>query len=258
MAEEKTYLVPAIVRAIDVLEFVAQSRRGLSVSEISRNLALPKSSTHLTLATLEKRGFLRRNAQTGKYSFGLKLVSLSRRVLDHLDLREVARPFMNALMSKTGSIVHLAVLERNEAVLIDRVEPAGQSAGADWVGRRLDINCTGVGKALAAFLSEEQFNRLITAKQFARHNDNTIVTVRDLKKELARVREQGYAVDDEEDELGLRCVGVPILDAHQEPIAAISLAGTTEQIPFEKVHGLANTLKQTARDISVRLNSFRV
>jgi DNA-binding IclR family transcriptional regulator len=257
LAEENGYLVPAIARAVDILEFLAHSRRGLSISEISRNLQIPKSSTYLALATLEKKGFLQRNAQSGKYSFGPKLVSLSRRVLEHLDLREVARPFMNALMIKTGSVVHLAVLERNEAVLIDRVEPAGQSAGADWVGRRLDINCTGVGKALAAFLSEEQFDTLITAKQFARHNDNTIVSIRDLKKELARVREQGFAVDDEEDEIGLRCIGVPILDAHQTPIAAISLAGTTEQIPFEKVHGLANVLTETARDISLRLISLR-
>ena len=164
---------------------------------------------------------------------------------------------MTDLMGQTGIIVHLAVLEGNEAVIIDRISPPGSNAGADWVSRRLDINCTGVGKALAAFLPEEQFDQLITTQRFARHNDNTIVTIASLKKELYKVREQGYALDDEEDEIGVRCVGVPILDVDQRALAAISLAGTTEQIPLEKVRNLAVALKQTATEISYELVSPR-
>jgi DNA-binding IclR family transcriptional regulator len=158
-------------------------------------------------------------------------------------------------MRQTGITVHLAVLEGNEAVIIDRISPPGSSAGADWVSRRLDVNCTGVGKALAAFLPEEQFEELITTQRFARHNDNTIGTVRGLKRELSKVREQGYALDDEEDEIGVRCVGVPILDSHYRALAAISLAGTTEQIPLDKVRTLALALKQTAAEISFQLKS---
>ena len=256
MAGQKVYAVPSIVRAINVLELLARSKRGASISEISRDLALPKSSTYLVLTTLEKSGYLQRNTQTGKYYFGLKLVALGRKVLEHLDLREVARPFLDALMHRTGIIVHLAVFEGNEAVIIDRVEPPGLSAGADWIGRRLDINCTGVGKALVAFLSDEQFGQIITVKHFARHNDNTIVTIRGLKKELARVRKQGYALDDEEDEIGLRCIGAPVFDARQRVVAAISLAATTEQMPIDRVPTLATALRQTALEISTQLKSL--
>lgn len=256
MAGQKVYAVPSIVRAMNVLEFLARSKHGASVSEISRDLALPKSSTYLILTTLEENGYLQRNVQTGKYYFGLKLVALGRKVLEHLDLREVARPFLGALMRRTGIIVHLAVLEGNEAVIIDRVEPPGLSAGADWVGRRLDINCTGVGKALVAYLSDDQFGQIITVKHFARHNDNTIVTIRDLKKELARVREQGYALDDEEDEIGLRCIGAPVFDGRQRVVAAISLAATTEQMPIDRVRTLTAALRQTALDISTQLKSL--
>jgi DNA-binding IclR family transcriptional regulator len=174
-----------------------------------------------------------------------------------LDLREVARPILTELMQQTGIIVHLAVLEGNEAVIIDRVEPPGSSAGADWVGRRLDVNCTGVGKALAAFLPNEQFEEVITARRFARHNDNTIVTVGGLKRELAKVRDKGYALDDEEDEIGVRCIGVPVFDSFQRAVAAISLAGTTEQIPLDRIRPLARALKQTASEISLRLNPLR-
>jgi DNA-binding IclR family transcriptional regulator len=258
VAGQKGYLLPSADRVMSVLEFLAQAKRGFSVSEISRNLSLPKSSTFLLLATLVNRGYLQKNAETGKYYFGVNLVKLSRKVLEHLDLRDAAKPFLNSLMKKTGLTVHLAVRADNEAVLIDRACPRGSGVGADWIGRTLDINCTGMGKALLAFLSEDQFNQVISAKTFARHNENTIVTVRALKRELARVRELGYALDDEEDEIGLRCVGVPVFDAEQRTVAAVSVAGTTEDIPLDHVQTLAATLRQTAAEISRRLQSVRV
>ncbi len=257
MATQRTYLVPSTLRAMRVLEFLAHSKRGASVSKISRSLALPKSSTYMLLKTLEQEGYLQRSAWSGKFYFGVRLVGLCRNALANLDLREVARPWLTNLMRQTGITVHLAVLEGNEAVIIDRISPPGSTAGADWVSRRLDLNCTGVGKALAAYLPEEQFERLITAQRFARHNDNTIVTVPGLKKELYKVREQGYALDDEEDEIGVRCVGVPILDSHQQAFAAISLAGTTQLIPLERVASLANSLKQTASEISFQIRNPR-
>jgi DNA-binding IclR family transcriptional regulator len=257
VAGEKVYLVPSIDRAMHLLELVAQSKKGLSISEISRKLAFPKSSTYLALTTLVEKGYLQKNAQTGKYYFGSKLVTLSRQVLEHLDLREVAKPFLSALMQKTGVTVHLAVLEGGEAVLIDKFEPPGASAGADWVGRRLDVNSTGVGKALVAFLPEEQLQELIAGKHFAKHNDNTIVTVKALKNELARVRAQGYALDDEEDEIGVRCIGVPICDEGQRVMAAVSVAGTTEQIPIERIRFLAGTLQETAAQMSSCIQSLK-
>ena len=258
MTEQPGYLLPSVDRVISVLEFLAQSKRGCSVSEISRNLALPKSSTFLILATLLRRGYLQKNAETGKYYFGVNLIKLSRRVLENLDLHDVAKSSLNSLMKKTGLTVHLAVLADNAAVLIDRACPRGSNVGADWIGRTLDINCTGVGKALVAFLSEDQFNLLIKSKSFARHNDNTIVTVKALKRELARVRELGYALDDEEDEIGLRCIGTPIFGVDQKTVAAVSVAGTTADIPLERVQTLAATVKQTAAEISRRFQSMQV
>jgi DNA-binding IclR family transcriptional regulator len=255
MGSQTNYVVPSTIRAMRVLEFLAHSKRGASISDLSRNLHLPKSSTYLVLKTLEREGYLRRSLRSGKFSFGARLVCLCRSVVGNLDLREVAKPCMAHLMRQTGITVHLAVLEDNEAVIIDKVEAPGSTAGADWVSRRLDVNCTGVGKALAAFLPEEQLEAVVTAQRFARHNDNTIVSVRALKRELMKVREQGWALDDEEDEIGVRCVGVPILDVNQQALAAISLAGTTEQIPLDRVRSLAVALKDAASTISFQLGS---
>lgn len=254
MGTEKECLVPSTMRAMSVLEYLADSMRGGSISEISRSLALPKSSTHLILKTLEKGGYLRRNLQSGRYYFGARLAALSRKVLENLDLREAARPILYRLMRTTGVIVHLAVLEGNEAVIVDRSEPPDSGAGADWIGRRLDLNCTGVGKALLAFLPTDQLDEIIRAKRFARHNENTIVTIGGLKAELAKVREQGYAVDNEEDEIGVRCIGVPVLGSQRQAMAAISLAGSAEEIPLARVTKLAKYLKQAASEISLKLN----
>ncbi len=140
MATLKRYSVPSAVRTLAVLESLAQCSGGLSLAEISRKLALPKTSAYLILKTLERHGYVHKNSQDGKYRFGLKLAGLSRMALDHLDLREQARPFLQALWGKTGLTVHLAVLEQGEAVIIERVEASGPIRMANWVGRRLDVN----------------------------------------------------------------------------------------------------------------------
>jgi DNA-binding IclR family transcriptional regulator len=248
-----TYSVPSIDRALTVLELLAQSRGGFSVSEISRKLTLPKSSVHLVIGTLEKRGYLQRNAVNGKYCFGLKMVGLSRTAVENLDLREAAKPFLQALMRKTGLTVHMAVLERNEAVIIEKLEYPGLLRLATWIGRRLDVNCSGVGKALIAFLSDDEFEQQFKTKGLAKHNENTTVSIVKLKRELERVRTLGYALDDEEDEIGFRCIGAPVFGFTKKVVAAISVAGTTVQIPNEDVVQIARVVKHAAAQISMQL-----
>ncbi len=253
MSDGKSHLVPAIERALSVLEFLAESKSGFSASEISRRLGLPKSSTYLIVDTLERQGFLQKNLQTGKYCLGLKLISLSRHALENLDLREEAKPFLYSLMQQTRLIVHMAVLDGTEAVIIEKVAAPGMLEVPTWIGRRLDVNCTGVGKALVAYISEEELEMIAKYKGFPRRNDNTITSLGALKRELARVRTLGYSIDDEEDEIGERCIGAPIFDANSAIIAAVSLAGTVSQIPSERVPELADLLKKMAAQISARL-----
>ncbi len=257
MSDTKSGPVPAIERALAVLEFLAQSRSGFSTSEISRRLGLPKSSTYLIVETLERQGFQQRNLQTGKYCLGLKLISLSRNELENLDLREEAKPFLRSLMLESQLIVHMAVLDGTEAVIIEKVAAPGTLRVPTWVGRRLDVNCTSVGKALAAFSSETDLDEIVRLKGFPRRNDNTITSISAFKRELTRVRSLGYSFNDEEDEIGERCIGVPIFDANSTIIAAISVAGTVSQIPNERIPGLAKLLKRTAAQISSHLGSIR-
>jgi len=247
------YSVPSVDRALAVLELLGQSQGGFSVSEISRKLTLPKSSAHLLIGTLERRGYLQKNAVNGKYCFGLKLVTLSRTALENLDLRGRAKPALQSLMRKTGLTVHMAILERNEAVVIEKIECRGALPLATWVGRRLDVNCSGVGKALIAFLPDDEFDLQFRTKALARHNENTTVSTNKLKRELERVRSLGYALDDEEDEIGFRCIGAPIFTYTRRVVAAISVAGTVAQISDDNLEQLATIVKHTAAEISSQL-----
>lgn len=247
------YSVPSVSRALNILELLAQSQRGLTLSDISRKLGLPKSSTHVLIRTLEASGYLKSSRHSGKFCFGLKLVSLSNMALENLDLREQARPFLQDLMVRTGLTVHLAILEGAEAVIIEKIESPGMLRLATWVGRRLDANSSGVGKALLAFGDESVTHRL--TRPMARHNKNTISSPERLARELRKVRELGYAFEDEEGEIGFRCIGAPIFDSGNRAVAAISIAGTTSQISNERVTRFASMVRATAGQISSRLGS---
>ena len=147
----------------------------------------------------------------------------------------------------------MAILERDEAVIIEKVEAPGLLRLASWIGRRLDVNCTGVGKVLISFLPEDELDYLLRTKDFARHNGRTITSKSALRREFTLIKQLGYALDDEEDEPGLRCIGAPVFDESQKAIAAISVAGTTSQIPIDSVPRLANIVKELAEGISSRL-----
>jgi DNA-binding IclR family transcriptional regulator len=208
---------------------------------------------HCLLVTLERHRYLHRREQTNRYLFGTRLFSLGNMALSGLELREIAAPLLRALMARTHLTVHLAIIERYEAVLIDKVEPPGTFKLATWLGKRMDVHCTGIGKALIAHFSDQEIDRLVSAQGLPRHNDNTIVSVRKLKEQLARVRQLGYSTDDEEDELGYRCIGAPLFDQAGLVAAAISLSGSVHQIREDNCDTLAGQVQQTAAAISAAL-----
>jgi DNA-binding IclR family transcriptional regulator len=253
MDSRTTQSVPSVERALKILDAVSNSRNGLSLSDIVRKLALPRSSTHTLLLTLERHGYLHGDRATGRYTLGSEIFHVAHLALGAMELREQAAPFLTALMMRTRLTVHFGLLEQNGAVLIEKVEPPGLVRLATWVGRRMEVHCTGVGKALIAYMTEEQIDRLIKDHGLPRHNENTISSARKLKEQLSIIRKQGYAVDDEEDEIGLRCVGSAVFNSMNVPVAAASIAGTIGQINAENLALLASQVKQTAQSISRRL-----
>jgi DNA-binding IclR family transcriptional regulator len=240
---------PAVDRALTILEQLAQSKRGLRPSEVALRLGFPKSSTHSLLLALERRGYVQRNDTTGRYLFGSKILTLANATICGMTLREVARPRLAGLMHGTGLASKVAVLDRDQAVLIDQVHPSHALAPMTWLGKRLDLHCTALGKALAAFQLRQQWNRLVTEHTFARHNDNTICSPAKFVKELALTSKRGYALDNEEFDLGMRCLAVPIFDSVNETVAAIAVTGTALEIHDRSVESLIKSLRAAATSI---------
>ena len=236
-----------------MLEAVAQESEGLSNAEISRKLEIPKSSASYILRTLEKQGYLNRNPETGKYRVGLKVLSLSRGALTGIDVREVALPIMRHLMEKTNLTCHLAILDGSDAVYIEKVEPQGFIRRDTWVGRRMRVHATSVGKALVAHIPQERLERIIAESGMEKRTAKTITTLPRLLKDLEKVREQGYAVDDEENNMGARCLGAPVFNQNGIIEASLGLSGTINQVNPNTMPRIIESLKDAARHVSMQL-----
>ena len=243
----------AVERALNILELVAHRRDGLTNSEISHKLAIPKSSASYILRTLERRGYLRRDAASGRYRLGLKILSLGGDAQSNLDIADVALPFMRSLVERVHLTSHLAVLDQGEAVYIEKVEAPGFFKVNTWVGRRMYLHSTSVGKALLAWLPKPELEAIVRQQGLKKRTPKTIHTVSRLLADLELVREQGHAVDDEENSLGARCLGAPIVDAEGNVTAALGVSGTLTQVDEENLPKIADALKETARRISRQL-----
>lgn len=243
----------AVDRTIAILEAVASRSTGLSNAELSRKLDIPKSSASYILRTLEKHGYLRRDRDTGKYRLGLKVLSLGRGSLSGLDVREVALPVMRHLMQHTGMTSHLAILDGSEAVYVEKVDSGGFIKMNTWIGRRMEVHSTSVGKALVAYLPQDRLTAIVKERGLSRRTPKTITSSAKLLRDLERVRELGYSLDDEENTLGVRCVGAPIFNAAGEVAASLNVTGTTQQINPETLPRIADMVKEAARRISGQL-----
>jgi DNA-binding IclR family transcriptional regulator len=253
MAGTDTSPATAVERALNILEAAAQRREGLTNSEFSRKLAIPKSSASYILRTLEKRGYLRREAETGRYRLGLKILSLGGDAQASLDIADVALPFIRMLVEKIHLTAHLAVLDQGEAVYIEKVEAPGFFKVNTWVGRRMFLHSTSVGKCLMAWLPKHEVDTLVKQQGLKKRTPKTITTMTKLLAELEHVKHSGYAVDDEENSLGARCLGAPIFDAMGNVSAALGASGTLTQMDEENMPKIIEALKETSRRISRQL-----
>lgn len=250
MAAIKTQTVPALDRALSILELLGRSRAGLTLPELVEQSGLPRSSVHYLLVTLERRGYVERNDRTSRYLFGLNLVQLANGACGGLSMRQNAAPCLSDLMRRTQMTVHMAILKGHEAIIVAKHSPLEGARMSTWVGKRMDVHCTGLGKALIAHVNDAELERIIREHGLPRHNENTIFTPRKLREELSRVARQGYAVDDEEDELGLRCIGAPVLNSGGRVMAAVSIAGTSSQINESSYAYLIREVKGAAESIA--------
>lgn len=250
-------LVQAIERAAVILDILGAVPSGLGIGEIALRAKLPKGTVHRLLASLACFDFVRQEASTRHYQLGFKLVELGNHLLDQVDLRQDARPFLIALAEDVQETVHLVVRDRDEAMYLDKVNLNPGHSGLQMVSRigaRTALHSTAVGKILLAALSREEVQDIVSQRGLPRATDQTIVDPEKLHRHLNTVRRKGAAVDDEENEKGIRCVGAPIRDADGRVIAAVSISGPTARVTRSRVpRELLPKVCQTARHISQQL-----
>lgn len=246
--------IGAIDRAIDILFFLQKEGREQGVTQIASGLGIYKSTVYRTLATLERRSFVHQNPENGKYWLGIKLYSLGMLIGENLPLKQIAFPFAKDLAEKYREVVHIGVLDKTaslypQLIILDKIESKVILSMTPPAGSVSPSHCSAVGKALLAFCPPEYLARFAGVSLPA-YTHNTITDWSSFLEELARIRESGYALDNEELELGLTCIGAPIFARNREAVAALSLSGPTSRLKSDSFEEIVADVQKMARQIS--------
>jgi len=248
------YLINSVLRAAKLLECFSLENPALTNSQLARMLGLNKSTITRLVYSLEDAGFLRKDPKTGEYSLTYRLFRIGSVYINQIGFRTEARPLLSELASSIQETAHLAVLNDFEVFYIDKVEGSQSVGMMSRIGNKSPAYCTGVGKILLAYLSEDEIDRYLRVIKLKRYTPNTITNPEELKLHLQRVQRQGYTMDDSEHEADIKCVAAPLHDASGNVVASISIAGPGFRINRERMEEeLLPAVVQTARNISARL-----
>lgn len=242
-----------VERTLSILELIAHSEQGLSNSEISRRLKIPKSSASYILRILESRSYLLRESNSGKYRLGLKMMSLTRDMLTHIDVRGVAKPIMEQFVKRTNLSAHLAVLDNGRAVYVEKVEALSFVKMDIWVGHRLPVHSTAIGKVLVSGLNDGEISEILEVRGMDKRGPKTMTSAAKFLKEIGKVRTFGFAIDNEENASGVRCVAAPVYDAQGEIVAALGTSSTITQLNEENLSKIVKMIQDSAEKISEQM-----
>lgn len=245
--------LPAIDRAMSLFEFLAKSQRGFTLSEISRKLEMPKSTTHYMIHTLIARGYIQRGSER-HYVLGLRFADVASASAAEASLQALTMPYLREIAASLHLTATAAVRRGAEAVIIAKVQAVGDHGGGAWVGRHIDLHCTSQGKVVISMMSDKEIDALFAGRELARFTGKTISSVSALKVHLAQVRANRFATNDEEHVVGVRAVAIPLLDPTGSVIAALSVRGSSQDIPASRLATLGQQLIVVARDVTAQLH----
>ncbi len=250
-------LVQTFERISSILDILGHRPRGASIRELSAEIDLPKGTIHRLLSSLSYFGYARQDPKSRNYFLGFKLVELGNLLLSQLDLRKEAEPFLRDLSERTQETVHLVFLDRNEIVYLDKIEMHHNPSGlrmASNVGLRNPAHSCAVGKVLLSHLSEAELKSSHQREGPFQENREYPQRSGAVERTLSLVRNKGYAIDDEENERGIRCVAAPLYNKAGKAIAAISISGPAFRITKKVIQEkLKKEVVETADQISQRL-----
>lgn len=221
---DQEYSVKSLARAMKVLECFSVQQPELGVTEIAKMLGMQKSTICNILSTFQKCGYVVQNTQTNKYHLGTKILHLSYIVNHHLGLRDIFLPYLHRIAEETREVCYFGILNNNEVLYIEAVYPSSNQQTRNILGERAPLYCTGLGKAMLAFMPPEEAEKIITG-ELKSYTNFTLCDPVLLRSDLEEIRMTGYAVDNMEHEFGVRCVAVPVFGASGKVTAAVSVSG---------------------------------
>lgn len=245
--------IVSVDRALDILLILYNNGKEMGVSEIGRDLELHKSTVHRTLATLEDKGFVHQNKENGKYWLEIKLYAMGLLVGEKLSLADLLKPYTKKLFDEFKEVINVSILDTDSSdgyksiVILKEVDNQKTLSVNPNVGSSSDVHVSSVGKSLLAFTEDLDIEKLKGVKKYT---ENTLTDVDEILEELEKVRKDGYSIDNEEQEIGLTCIGAPILGKDGNAIAAISMSGPSSRMRQNDFDLKIQRLKETAAEIN--------
>lgn len=253
MSDSK-YTIDALLRGLKILSLFSHETPSLSLTDIVKSTGINKTTVFRMITTLEDAGYLVRNPETRRYHPGVKVLQLGFTAISDLDVRQVARPYLEQLSQQVGETVSLSVLDGMEIVYIDRVRNRQIVGVVLGMGSRLPAHCASMGKAMLAHLPPAELQRRLDQVELKPCTPKSLADKAALRADLAVVRRRGFAINDEELEIGLRAVAAPIWDSSGQVVAAANITGSAAMISQERlINELAPAVRDTARKISQAL-----
>ena len=247
----------SLTRALTLLERLSETPDGLNLTDLSYQLGMPPATAHRLLNTFEELDFVEQDAEQGLWFIGLKAFTGGNAFVHRRDFVASARPHMHALVEQCGETVNLGVIDDGEAVFISQVESREVMRMIVRLGSRSPIHASGVGKALLAQMPEQRVAQILQYRGLAHYTERSIVNPAQLYTELHNIRQLGYALDDEEHAIGLRCVASAIFDENAQALAAISLSGPKARVTDHRLDELGIAVRQSADEITRALGGYR-
>ncbi|PRY25181.1 IclR family transcriptional regulator [Aliiruegeria haliotis] len=243
-------VVQSVDRALALLEALAESDGGARLSDVARDLGLPVSTVHRLLTTMQMRGFAHHEPHSGRWVIGHRAFSVGETFAHHANLVGPARPILRALRDMTRETANLGVLESEEAVTIAQAESREIKRAIAPPGGRVPILNSGMGKAIIATWPDEAIRNLVERQGLRPMTSRSLGSLEEVMEEISRVRDMGYAVDNEEFVSGMRCVAAVVWSANGEPVAAISVSGLAARVTVARVPEFAGSVVQKAAELS--------
>jgi len=252
--EKSEYIIQAVSHALDLLEQFHGEDDELGVTELSKRLKLHKNNVFRLLATLESRGYVEQNRATENYRLGLKSLELGQTFIKQMGLLRQAKPVLEKMVAECNETSYISIFKDGFIVYLEIEETTMTVRVVPRIGIRLPAYCTAAGKVHLAFLREDELDKLYSKTKLMSFTEKTLSDLNALKKELVQVRENGFAIDNEEYDIGVRCVAAPIRDYTRRVVGAVSLSGPSMRFTDERIaKELVPIVVREGEELSTRL-----